>query len=163
MYYLYSFHPEFPDGNYIVFSTGGFMQNDGRRKFLGSCLCGLAVVTAGAIVYPLFQYLAPEKSKGPKGKIRIPEKEIAVGDAKFFDFGGETAVIVRTGDTSLIALSAVCTHLGCIVQWQKDKQHFLCPCHAGQYKASGEVIAGPPPRPLAKLPFTIADGIIIVG
>jgi cytochrome b6-f complex iron-sulfur subunit len=139
------------------------MQNDGRRNFLWLCLCGLAVATTGAISYSLLQYLAPQKTKGLKGKIRIPEEEIAIGDAKFFDFGGETAVIVRTAADSLIALSAVCTHLGCIVQWQKDKQHFLCPCHGGQYTATGEVIAGPPPRPLIKLPFTIADGIITVG
>jgi cytochrome b6-f complex iron-sulfur subunit len=139
------------------------MQSDGRRKFLGLCLSGLAVAAAGAVVYPLFQYLAPQKSKIQKGKVRIPEKEIPVGDVKFFDFGGTTAVIVHTADAGLVALSAVCTHLGCIVQWQKDKQQFLCPCHAGQYTEKGEVIAGPPPRPLPKLPFSVADGIITVG
>jgi cytochrome b6-f complex iron-sulfur subunit len=139
------------------------MQSDSRRKFLGLCLGGLAVAAAGAVAYPVFQYLAPQKAKGPKGKVEIPEKEIPAGDAKFFDYGGTTAVVINTRDAGFIALSAVCTHLGCIVQWQKDKQQFLCPCHAGRYTETGEVISGPPPKPLPKLPFTVSNGIITVG
>jgi cytochrome b6-f complex iron-sulfur subunit len=49
------------------------------------------------------------------------------------------------------------------VQWEKDKQDFLCPCHAGQYSAEGAVLSGPPPKPLGKLPFVVEDGNIIVG
>jgi cytochrome b6-f complex iron-sulfur subunit len=49
------------------------------------------------------------------------------------------------------------------VQWQTDKQDFLCPCHAGRYTPDGTVISGPPPRPLAKLPFTVTDGTISIG
>jgi cytochrome b6-f complex iron-sulfur subunit len=139
------------------------MECDGRRKFLGFCLGGLVLAAAGAGVYPLFKYLSPRKPKESAGKVEIPEKAIPAGDAKFFDYGGSTAVVINTRDKGLIVLSAVCTHLGCIVQWQKDRRQFLCPCHAGRYTENGDVISGPPPRPLPKLPFSVSNGIITVG
>jgi cytochrome b6-f complex iron-sulfur subunit len=139
------------------------MKSDSRRRFLGACLGGLTVAALGAALYPVFEYLSPQRVKKTAGKVEIPVKEIPEGDAKFFDFGGATAVIVNTRDKGLIALSAVCTHLGCIVQWQKDRQQFLCPCHGGRYTENGDVISGPPPRPLPKLHFSVADGIITVG
>ena len=89
--------------------------------------------------------------------------EVREGEAKFFEFAGSAAVLVRKRGGDLVAFSAVCTHLGCIVQWEKDKQDFLCPCHAGHYSADGEVTGGPPPNPLKKLPFSVANGNITIG
>ncbi|HIJ80559.1 MAG TPA: ubiquinol-cytochrome c reductase iron-sulfur subunit [Desulfuromonadales bacterium] len=139
------------------------MGSDSRRTFLGLCLGGLGAIAAAAVGWPLFRYLAPRSSKESAGKIVIPEKEIATGDAKFFEYAGSSAVLVRKKDGSLIALSAVCTHLGCIVQWQKDKQDFLCPCHAGHYSPDGAVTGGPPPKSLARIPFSVAGGTITIG
>ena len=59
----------------------------------------------------------------------------------------QTVFLVRDGD-QVKALSATCTHLGCQVRWEKEKQRFLCPCHGGMYDARGRVVDGPPPRPL---------------
>ena len=59
-----------------------------------------------------------------------------------------------------LALSAVCTHLGCNVRWSKETSRFACPCHAGFYNAAGEVISGPPPRPLRALETRIRDGVL---
>ena len=138
-------------------------MNSSRRKFLFACLGGIAAVGAGLALYPVYRYLAPNKSSATGEKVRIPAADILPGNAKFFDFRNETGVIIRKLNGDLIALSAVCTHLGCIVQWQKDKQDFLCPCHGGRYTEDGVVISGPPPRPLPKLPFSVMEGIIIVG
>jgi cytochrome b6-f complex iron-sulfur subunit len=138
-------------------------MDSSRRKFLFACLGGIAAAGAGAAIYPVYTYLAPNKTGTNGEKVTIPASAISPGDAKFFDFHGETGVIVRKMSGELIALSAVCTHLGCIVQWQKDKQDFLCPCHGGKYTEDGVVISGPPPRPLSKLPFTVAGNSIIVG
>lgn len=139
------------------------MDNSGRRTFLGICLAGLGALAAAAVGWPVFRYLSPGSSREAAGKVVIPEKEIAEGEAKFFEYAGSSAVLVRKKGGSLVALSAVCTHLGCIVQWQKDKQDFLCPCHAGHYSADGIVTAGPPPKPLPKIPFSVAGGNITVG
>ncbi len=139
------------------------MDNSGRRKFLGICLGGLGAVVAAAVGWPLFKYLEPGSNKKTVGKVVIPEKDVPEGEAKFFEYAGSSAVLVRKRDGSLVALSAVCTHLGCIVQWEKDKQDFVCPCHGGHYTADGIVTAGPPPKPLPKISFSVADGNITVG
>jgi Rieske Fe-S protein len=56
----------------------------------------------------------------------------------------------REGD-GYRALSGVCTHLGCAVQWDDAAKQFKCPCHGGVFDRAGQVVAGPPPRPLARL------------
>jgi cytochrome b6-f complex iron-sulfur subunit len=139
------------------------MENEGRRKFLGVCLAGATAAAAAAAAYPVFQYLAPRTGQLGADKLVFAASDIPEGEAKFFEYAGSSAVLVKTKKGDLIALSAVCTHLGCIVQWEKDQQDFLCPCHAGRYAANGSVVAGPPPRPLAKLPVSIAEGKITVG
>lgn len=139
------------------------MENEGRRKFLGLCLGGLAALAAAAATYPLYRYLAPRKGKSSVERIMIPVKEVPEGTAKFFEFAGSPAALVRRRGGEWIALSAVCTHLGCIVQWEKSTQDFLCPCHAGHYSADGTVLSGPPPKPLAKIPFIVENGNIIIG
>jgi cytochrome b6-f complex iron-sulfur subunit len=122
------------------------------------------VTGIAAVSYPLVRYyLVPPDDKGSKGKTSISLNAIAPGEAKFFEFDGTAAVLVRKRDGTLVALSAVCPHLGCIVQWEADRQDFLCPCHAGYFTADGAVISGPPPRALAKIPFSMANGVVTIG
>jgi cytochrome b6-f complex iron-sulfur subunit len=143
------------------------LVDDSRRKFISICLGGVAVLAAAgfaAVTYPVFRYyLVPRPNSDTTGKINIPLKDIAAGDAKFFEFKGSAAVLVRKQDGGLVALSAVCPHLGCIVLWEKDKQDFLCPCHAGYFTPDGDVISGPPPRALARLPFSVTNGVVTIG
>ena len=134
-----------------------------RRSFLGVCLGGLGAIVAAAVSWPLFRYLAPRSGNDTGGKVVVPTADLREGEAKFFEHAGSSAVLVRKRGGELVAFSAVCTHLGCIVQWEKDKQDFLCPCHAGHYSADGEVTAGPPPKALKKLPITISGGNVTVG
>ena len=137
--------------------------NSSRRTFLGVCLGSLGVIAAAAVSWPLVRYLAPRSGSENAGMVVIAEKDVSEGEAKFFEFAGSAAVLVRKRGGGLVAFSAVCTHLGCIVQWEKEKQDFLCPCHAGHYSADGDVTAGPPPKPLKKLPFIVAGGNITIG
>jgi cytochrome b6-f complex iron-sulfur subunit len=139
------------------------MENEGRRKFLGVCAAGATAVAAAAVVYPVIQYLAPKSGQTGAEKVVFAAADLPEGEAKFFQYAGTSAVLVKTRTGQLVALSAVCTHLGCIVQWAKDQQVFICPCHGGHFTPDGTVISGPPPRPLAKLPVTVAEGKITVG
>jgi len=50
--------------------------------------------------------------------------------------------------TDLEILSSRCTHLGCQINWHKDKKAYICPCHDASFDINGKVLAGPPPRPL---------------
>lgn len=74
--------------------------------------------------------------------------------------------VAQNGVEGIVAYSAVCTHLGCIVsQWVADKKAALCPCHGGIYDlARGvRVIAGPPPRPVPQLPLKVEGGVLVAA
>ena len=70
--------------------------------------------------------------------------------------------IVNTGK-ELFALSANCTHLGCLVSWYWPENRFRCPCHFGQYDIRGNVVAGPPPAPLNRLSLEIKHQKVYIG
>lgn len=70
--------------------------------------------------------------------------------------------IVNNGD-EVFALSPVCTHLGCLVNWNRHKRRFLCPCHGGQYDMNGNVIEGPPPASLGRLPMKTDLNDVLIG
>ena len=64
---------------------------------------------------------------------------------------GATKVAVARGDDGTVReLSAVCTHLGCIVQWNSVEQTWDCPCHGSRFATDGRVINGPAIKPLPK-------------
>ena len=126
------------------------MQEIDRRKFLGFAIGGVLVAAAGAISYPLYKYLAPRKSKDERQKVVVAEADVPVGGAKFFEFEGRTAVLVRKSGGALIALSAVCTHLGCLLKSVGNDPEigYACPCHGSNFTPKGEVLGGPAPRDL---------------
>jgi len=93
--------------------------------------------------------------------IHLPELPINA-TRKFKDLRGKDLILVRTGEHEVKAMSTVCTHLGCTVYWEKDKQEFYCPCHAGRFDKDGNVIAGPPPAPLDTYKVDIQDDNVFI-
>ena len=70
--------------------------------------------------------------------------EIPLGEGRLIRLGGEQIAAYRDEHGLLHRLSPVCTHLGCIVNWNNAEKSWDCPCHGGRYRATGEVIEGPP-------------------
>ena len=70
--------------------------------------------------------------------------------------------IVKTGE-DLIAFSSGCTHLGCLINWHRTEKKVLCPCHGGAYDIHGNVVGGPPPAPLNRLPLKIEGEKVYIG
>jgi menaquinol-cytochrome c reductase iron-sulfur subunit len=60
----------------------------------------------------------------------------------------ETVFLIWNGARDVRVFSATCTHLGCQILWDGDAKRFRCPCHGGVYDVNGQVLEGPPPRPL---------------
>jgi len=73
------------------------------------------------------------------------------------------AYVKRIKENEVIAISAGCTHLGCIVTWDEEQKIFKCPCHDGRYDADGIVISGPPPAPLKRHKTKVEDGKILLS
>jgi Rieske Fe-S protein len=74
----------------------------------------------------------------------------------------KTVFLVWDGHTTVHALSATCTHLGCQVRWDGRAARFRCPCHGGVFDTQGAVVEGPPPRPLDRVEIRIEAGTVLV-
>lgn len=134
-----------------------------RRKFLQILVGGIGVLLAAVAGWPLLRFLAPPGGGEASDQVAINRQEVAPGSAHLFQFRGRPAVVLQPSPGEFVALSVVCTHLGCIVQWQENENLFLCPCHAGRFAADGTVISGPPPEPLESFPVTLEGDQILVG
>ena len=66
--------------------------------------------------------------------------------------------VLRTGESDVRVFSDICTHLGCRVSWHPDQQHYISPCHDGHFDIVGNVVSGPPPRPLDEYMTKIENG-----
>lgn len=84
-------------------------------------------------------------------------EEIATDSGGVVDDGDEQLAVRRHADGSLTALSATCTHLGCIVGWNETDRTWDCPCHGSRFDEWGEVIAGPAVSPLKRRDVPEAD------
>jgi len=135
-----------------------------RRRFLKIVLAFLASITLLSFVYSLLKFLValPARTAETK-KLIIRKNEIPSGDAKDIIFRNTPAVIINRPDKGFIALSRVCTHLGCLVEYNPVKQRLICPCHAGNFDLEGNVLAGPPPKPLTVIPLRIDGENIVIG
>lgn len=70
------------------------------------------------------------------------------GEGRILRSGAKLIAAHRDGGGTLIERSAVCTHMGCIVDWNALENAWDCPCHGSRFHASGEVITGPATSPL---------------
>lgn len=85
----------------------------------------------------------------------LPEatlESIAPGEGKLIEYAGHKAAVCRKHNGEISALSALCTHLSCVVHWNSAEQTWDCPCHGSRFGTDGEVLEGPALQPLEKLP-----------
>ncbi len=144
-------------------------ESTSRSMFIRAAFTGVTACWAGITLLPIVAYLNPPPGESDdKTKVTSLEvcklADLPKGTGRNFRFGSFPALIIHTEDGQLHAFKAICTHLGCTVQFRDDKQVIFCACHGGQYDAhSGKNISGPPPKPLTALKAEISDGKIIVS
>lgn len=141
-------------------------QNQSRRSFLNTALSFLSVIAAAWVIYPVVRFVWPSKAaigSLSQDYVTFAEKELSAGHSKIVRFKGQPTIVVRPKANEIYALSAICTHLGCIVKWEESKGELICPCHAARFDLRGNVLGGPAPSPLATYPTKIADDKILVG
>jgi cytochrome b6-f complex iron-sulfur subunit len=126
-----------------------------RRQFLNWFLGTSFGALAVSVLYPIGRFISPPRIAEP-GTAQIDAG--TTGDPAFRDkafkivrFGSDPVIIVRAADDDYRAFAATCTHLDCIVGYQKEHSRLWCNCHGGAYDLTGRNIAGPPPRPLTPL------------
>ena len=134
-----------------------------RRKFLFTMLGGLGALIGAASAWPVFRFLSPIETDGSGDKVIVARGDVAGGKAHFFQYQGKPAVVLQPEPGDFVALSAVCTHLGCVGAWQEQAGEFLCPCHGGRFSAVGQVLGGPPPSPLETLAVELDGDQLKIG
>ena len=136
-----------------------------RRVFLQSVLNGGLVALAGAALYPITRYLWPPRGTEAAVSNVVAAKvgELATNAAKIFRFGTRPGILIHTPYGDYKAFSAVCTHLNCTVQYDDEASVIWCACHNGKYDLNGQVISGPPPRPLDAYQVNVRGDDIVVS
>ena len=107
---------------------------------------------------------APGPERRPsEGLVRCgPLESLQVGAARFIRHGAEPLLIVRASEDQLVALSAICTHLHCVLRWDGAAQAIVCPCHDGRFDRNGNAVSGPPTRALPQYRAEVQAGEIVV-
>jgi len=135
----------------------------GRRNLLLVLLSGIGAALAALAGWPLLRFLSPTTGASAAATVDIPRAQIKIGGAHFFEYQGRPAVLLQPKAGEFVALTAVCTHLGCIVKWVEARQELQCPCHGGRFSVDGAVLGGPPPSPLKSYPVAVTGDAIVVG
>jgi glycine/D-amino acid oxidase-like deaminating enzyme/nitrite reductase/ring-hydroxylating ferredoxin subunit len=75
---------------------------------------------------------------------------VAPGEGRVIEQAGQRLAVYRDEDGDVHAVSAICTHMGCVVHWNKAERTWDCPCHGSRFHTDGEVMCGPAIRPLER-------------
>lgn len=139
----------------------------GRRRFIRMLLGFSVLSTLAMVVTPIVGFLIPPKTVGAGAGGRVlagTTADLPIGSGKVVAMGSKPVIVVNTTG-GVKAYSAVCTHLGCIVDYDTTSNHIVCPCHDGHFNsASGGVISGPPPQPLPPVAVAVEkDQIFLVN
>ena len=139
-----------------------------RRAFLAAA--GAAgVCYAAALAYPIYRYLAsPEEmamSATAVTEVTLKDaQKLPAGSVLMFKFGTRPAMLIHHTDGRWISMTAVCTHLGCTVQYEPQLDRIHCACHGGVYNPyTGTNVSGPPPKPLTLYKVKVNEADVTVS
>lgn len=134
---------------------------EGRRSFMKRIWVVLGLVAMAEFLFFVISLLKPSKEINQSRSVSTLR---VIGNVEDFKPGTVTPdrvnklYIVREKDGGFLALSIVCSHLGCSVLWDEATQQFDCPCHSSAYDRQGIVLSSPAPRPLDYFPVIIEEG-----
>lgn len=153
-----------------------------RRQFLNYTLTGVGGFMAAGMLMPMVRFAVDPVLKGQAAGNFVPTKQKAdelTNEPTRVDFSFDqkdgwyesevtnTAWVFKDDNGEILALSPVCKHLGCIVDWNTSKEYpnqYFCPCHFGRYTKEGINIKGTPPiAPLDVYDYQIKDGYLQIG
>jgi len=158
------YHNKFPVNRYPDYEKS--RQNIiNRKSFLTTLSIGWVAFAAatGGFFTVLIRFLFPNVLFEPPQSFKIGFPDDFESGKVDLRFKKQYKVWIVRDDEKIIALSTVCTHLGCTPNWQETERKFKCPCHGSGFRASGINFEGPAPRPLERYKINLGnDGQIIV-
>ena len=144
-----------------VHHEGGPGNGITRRDFLNEVALGALGIAGLGSVAVTYQYFSPNVLFEPPTSFRAGNPDLyPVHSVTILQ--DQQVYIVRMPE-GFYAVSAICTHLGCVTQWKPDTDQIACPCHGSKFKADGTKVEGPAPRPLPHFAISLtADGELFV-
>lgn len=141
-------------------------QGKSRRGFLTQTIMAWFVLILAPAIYGIIRYLIPPSlqesiaSTITAGKVAdIPGYQ---DGAKLIKFNRKAVYIYKNAQNQVKALSAVCTHLGCIVEYHPNDRKFKCNCHGSVFDVDGKNISGPAPVPLPSYRVEIKNDDVVL-
>jgi menaquinol-cytochrome c reductase iron-sulfur subunit len=148
-----------------------------RREFMSLATWAIGVLLGAGFAVPAIAYLV-----GPTLREEQEQEWLPLGQTNKVELGTptlfrtriqrrtgwivneeEVTVYVLTDDgREFVAMSNICTHLGCRVRWISDQEQFFCPCHNAVFDSDGSVVSGPPPRPLDRYQVKVEEGQLFI-
>ncbi len=150
-----------------------------RRQLLKYAVGGIGALLTAAVAGPVIRYfiapgLAQEQAKWvpialaseiPVGAPTLVRYEERAQDSWVVNAETKTAWVLTRDGRNFITYDPHCTHLGCAYYWNQEGKHaghFFCPCHDGVYDIDGNVVSGPPPRPLNQYQVKVEDDQLFI-
>lgn len=149
------------------------LEQVGRRRFLSAGIAAIgALISAGFGIPAIAYIIAPALKRaqaaewlrlGAAAKVELDTptlfKTRVERKAGWIVDEEEISVYLLTSNgRDFIAMSNICTHLGCRVRWIAAQEQFFCPCHNAAFDKFGEVASGPPPKALDRFEVKVEDG-----
>lgn len=135
-----------------------------RRSIVRWLLGGGLLTSVSSFIYPVVKFMMPPNvpeaavNEVVAGKVQMLKPNAGV----IVKFGSKPVLLIRANDTEWKALSAVCTHLNCTVQYRENTHQIWCACHNGFYDLNGSVVSGPPPKPLEEYAVRVRGDEVVI-
>lgn len=150
-----------------------------RRGFLSVATWAIGALLGAGLGIPAVAYIV-----GPALRSQQAQQWIALGSSSKVELGTPTlfkttvqrttgwivdqeeltVYVLTDNGRDFVAMSNICTHLGCRVRWIAEQGEFFCPCHNGVFAKDGTVVSGPPPRPLDRYQVKLeGETVYILG
>merc|ERR1719235_864184 len=161
----------------MMASADGFVPDMQRRSIMNLVLLGGAGVPVLWLLGGFVYFFVPPSGGGGGGltaKDANGDDVTTAGWAKLHPYPDRSLVQGLKGDAHYLivkedgkledyAINAVCTHLGCVVPWNRAANKYMCPCHGSQYDPTGKVIRGPAPLSLALAKLADVEGKVVLS
>jgi Rieske Fe-S protein len=136
-----------------------------RRNFAFWIFGGGFIGSLISFLYPVIRFLNPPAvaEASVNEVVDGNVQDVQPNTGKIIKFGTQPVLLIRLTQSEWRAFDAVCTHLGCIVQYDESRRMIWCACHNGQYDLNGKVIAGPPPAPLKEYTVHLRGDQVVIS
>ena len=126
-----------------------------RREFLNEAAASALGIAAAGSMIVTYGYLSPNVLFEPPTTFRAGNPDLYPPNSVTF-LESQQVYVVRN-ENGFYAVSAVCTHLGCVTQWKPELGLIACPCHGSKFRPDGTKIEGPAPRPLPHFAISLTQ------